>query len=110
MSDTDRCPPRVEKPGHPPDPHADMVAASVAPDVVGHLKPDDQDAQVDLLGTLAQRVRALELVEPSLGRVIVGRVVLVDAFTFTLEGNTPESGIDTRFRRKKRSAYIPAVS
>ncbi len=32
-----------------PDPHAHVVAAPLAPDVVGHFEADDQDAEVQLL-------------------------------------------------------------
>lgn len=78
---------------HSPDAHADVVAAAVAPDVVGHLKPNDEDAQVQLAGPLAQGVRALPFVEAAPRRVIVGRVVLVDALTFSLKGSRQVSDV-----------------
>ena len=66
-----------------PDSHTDVVAAALAPDVVRHLKSDDEDAQVQLPGSLAQGVSAQELVEAAHLRVIVWRVVLVLALAFT---------------------------
>lgn len=67
-----------------PHPGANVVVASLTPDVVWHLKADDEDAEVQLPGTLPQGMRALELVEPPLAWVIVGGVVLVDTFPLTL--------------------------
>ena len=69
--------------GVEPDAHAHVEAATLAPDIVGHLKADDQDAQVDLAGALAEGVGALPLVEPAFIGVIVRRVPFVDAFTFS---------------------------
>ena len=66
-----------------PHPHADVVSAALAPDVVGHLKPDDEDAHVQLSGSFAQRMGAQKLVEPAHLRVIVWRVVLVLAFALS---------------------------
>ena len=40
---------------------ADEVPAAVAPHVEGHLEADDQDALVQLLGALAQRVLPIVL-------------------------------------------------
>lgn len=51
--------------------------------VVGHLEADNDDAEVDFLGTLAQGVRAHEFVETADLRIIVGRVIFVLAFAFT---------------------------
>lgn len=34
-----------------PHPHANMVVAALAPDVIGHLKPYDQDPHVQLPGS-----------------------------------------------------------
>ena len=36
-----------------PDARPDVIAASLAPDVVGHLETNDQDALVQFSGTLA---------------------------------------------------------
>lgn len=66
-----------------PDSHSNVVAAALAPDVVRHLKPDDEDAQMQLPGPLAQGVSAQKLVKAAHLRVIVWRVVLVLAFAFT---------------------------
>lgn len=43
---------------------ANEVAAARAPHIEGHLEADDQDALVQLLGALAQRVLPLELQAP----------------------------------------------
>lgn len=40
---------------------ADEMAAAVAPDIEGHLEADYQDALVELLCTLSQRMLALKL-------------------------------------------------
>ena len=69
--------------GVEPDPHAHVESATLAPDIVGHLKADDEDAQVDLAGAFAEGVGALPLVEAAFVGVIVGRVPLVHAFTFS---------------------------
>lgn len=66
-----------------PNSHADVIAASVAPDVEGHLEANDKDAHVEFAGTLAQSVRALKFVySPEFGIVIRG-IVEVLAFAFT---------------------------
>lgn len=62
-----------------------MVVTSLAPDVVWHLKANDEDAKVEFPGTLPQGMRALEFVEAPLAWVIVRRVVLVDTFPLTLD-------------------------
>lgn len=66
-----------------PDPHPDVIAASLAPDVVGHLEPDDQDAKVKLASSFSQGMGPQELVKSTLLGVIVRRVVLVLALAFT---------------------------
>ena len=43
---------------------SNQMPAAIAPDVEGHLEADDQDALVQLLGALAQRMLALELQAP----------------------------------------------
>jgi len=65
--------------------HGDVRLAAVAPDVVGHLEADDEDALVELARALAQGVRAMVGVEVAvLLRVEVGRVVVVLAFALAL--------------------------
>lgn len=70
-----------------------MVVASLTPDVVWHLKADDEDAKVELPGTLPQGMRALELVEAPLTWVIVRGVVLVDTFPLTLDRERMECNL-----------------
>ena len=65
-----------------PDPHAHVIAAPLAPDVVGHLKPDDQDAQVKLLRSFPQSVGPQEFIQAALLRVVIRGVVLVLALAF----------------------------
>lgn len=57
---------------------ADEVPAAIAPDIEGHLKADDKDALVQLLGPLPQRVLPIVLhqkrglsVEHSMRRTLV---------------------------------------
>ena len=64
-------------------PHSDVVVAAVTPDVVGHLKTDDDDAEVDFAGSFSKGMGAQEFVEPPGFGVIVRGVVLVGAFAFT---------------------------
>lgn len=58
-----------------------MVVAAIAPDVVWHFKPYDQDTHVELPGSLSQGVRAQELVQPPDFRIIVGGIVMILPFT-----------------------------
>jgi hypothetical protein len=66
-----------------PDPHADVIAAPLAPYVERHLKSDDQDAHVQLPGSLAQRMNSHKFIEPANLGIVVRRVVLVLTFAFT---------------------------
>jgi len=66
-----------------PDTHSNVVATPLTPDVVRHLKADDENAHVKLPGSLAQGMGTQELVETAFLGVVVGRVVLVLAFAFT---------------------------
>jgi len=66
-----------------PDSHTNVVATSLAPDVVRHLKTDDENAQVQFPGPLAQCMSAQELVESTHLRIIVRRVILILALAFT---------------------------
>ena len=43
--------------------HADVLSAALAPNVVGHLEANDEDAEVQLVGALPERVRALPCVQ-----------------------------------------------
>lgn len=43
--------------------HADVLSAALAPNVVGHLETNDEDAEVQLVGALPERVRALPCVQ-----------------------------------------------
>ena len=43
--------------------HGDVRLAPIAPDVVGHLKADDENALVEFARSLAQRMRAMVGVE-----------------------------------------------
>ena len=54
-----------------------MSAASIAPDIERHLKSDDEDPQVKILGPLSQRMLPLVLVQRPFVRVPVRWVVLV---------------------------------
>ena len=60
-----------------------MISAPVTPNVVRHLEPDDEYAQVQFLGTFPEGVGALGLVEAALLRIVVRRVVHVRAFAFS---------------------------
>ncbi len=82
-----------------PDAHAHVVAAALAPDVVGHLEADDEDAQVELAGPLAQGVRALGLVEAALARVVVRRVVHVSSLALTHLGGVSVAGVKEKKSR-----------
>ena len=65
--------------------HGDVRMAAVAPDIVGHLEADDEYALVELARSLAQRVRAMIVVQILvLLRIKVRRVVLVLSFPLTL--------------------------
>lgn len=65
--------------------HGDVRAASLAPDVVGHLESDDQYALVEFACALSKRMRAVVAVQRAmLLRIEVRRVVLVLAFAFAL--------------------------
>lgn len=66
-----------------PNPHSDVVAAAVAPDVVRHLESDDDDAHVDLARPFAKGVRALPFVEAPRPGVVIGGVVLVLTLTLS---------------------------
>ena len=64
--------------------HADVLSAALAPDVVGHLEANDEDAHVQLVGALPEGVRAMICVQRCmLLRVEVGRVILVCSLSFT---------------------------
>lgn len=67
-----------------PDSHSDVILAAFTPNVVGHFKSNDKDAKMKFGGSLTQSVSAKESVKTSFLRVIVGRVVLVLSFSFTL--------------------------
>ena len=61
-----------------------MLSAALAPDVVGHLEANDEDAHVQLVGALPEGVRAMICVQRRmLLRVEVGRVILVCSLSFT---------------------------
>lgn len=66
-----------------PHAHADVVVAAVAPDVVRHLKADDEDTHVQLPGSFAQSMGSEEFVQPPHFGIIVRGVVQVLAFPFT---------------------------
>lgn len=68
-----------------PDTCPDVVATSITPDIVGHLKANDKDAKVQFAGPLAEGVSALPFVEASLAWVIVRWIVLVNTFALTLK-------------------------
>lgn len=61
-----------------------MIFAAITPNVVGHLKPDDEDAKMKFVGTLSQSVGPMVLVDGAHLRPPVRRVVLVHSFTLTL--------------------------
>ncbi len=62
-----------------------MVLASFTPNIVGHLKTNDDDALPDLPGALTKRMSAPVLVEITvLVRVPIRRVPLVGSLAFSL--------------------------
>lgn len=65
-----------------PDTHSNVIFTSLTPDVIRHLKPDDEYAHVQFPSSLSQSVSAKELVEPSCFGIIIRRVVLVGTFSF----------------------------
>lgn len=65
-----------------PDTHPNVIFTSLTPDVIWHLKPDDEYAHVQFPSSLSQSMSAKELVEPSCFGIIIRRVVLVGTFSF----------------------------
>lgn len=65
--------------------HGDVSLAPIAPDVVGHLEANDENALVEFARSLAQRMRSMIGVERAVLFVVeVGRIVFVLTFSFSL--------------------------
>lgn len=65
------------------DSHSYVVLTAITPDVVGHLKADDQNPQMEFPSSFSQGMSTEELVEPTDFRVVVGRVVMVLTLALT---------------------------
>lgn len=66
------------------NPHADMILTAVTPNIIRHLKSDDEDALRQFPGSFPQRVRFIIAIDRAmLSWVEIRRVVLVHSFTFT---------------------------
>jgi len=65
------------------DTHSDMIFAAVAPDIVRHFKPDDENTEVQLIGSFPQGVRPVIFVDGPHFWSPIGRIVFVDTFSFT---------------------------
>lgn len=57
------------------DPHTNVVLTAIAPDVVWHLKSDDQDPHVELPGSFSESMGPPKFVQPPDRRVVVGGIV-----------------------------------
>lgn len=64
-------------------PHADMIAASIAPYVVRHFEADDENAHVKLTCSLSESVSSHKLVEAAYPRIVIRRVVVILSLAFT---------------------------
>lgn len=69
--------------GHLPNTHANVIPASVTPNVEWHFKSDDKYTHTNFSSTFPEGMGSQELVKATFPGVIVRRVVMIGTFTFS---------------------------
>lgn len=68
---------------HLPNTHANVIPASVTPNVEWHFKSDDKYTHTNFFSTFPEGMGSQELVKATFPGIIVRRVVMIGTFTFS---------------------------
>jgi hypothetical protein len=68
---------------HLPNTHANMIPASITPNVEWHFKTNDKYTHADFFSTFPEGMGSQELVKATFPGVIVRWVVVIGTFTFS---------------------------